>query len=272
MMKRIILLSIIIEAIAIKASPFLHKDSNNILLGSKNSQICTCIEKQKTKLNLFEAINIVTKNSDENHLTNGPLIKKTLCKNCSLLNNYSGIKRAQDDSNYLNKFLLTFDSKAYFESEVSNANNAYRYSMLSISIIPMYRIRRFEVGAGVQAELGINSANPLQITTTRTTKSLGFAINYNNPISPHLKYILISRLYAHDYKYKVTSNRVTQYIDNGYSCLIGAGLTFAGKSGSVSPVIYMNGVSKNDITNPYSELLLSTGVLVNVKCNIRRKS
>lgn len=272
MMKRITILSIIIEAIAIKASPFLHKDANIVLLGTKNSQICTCIEKKTTKVNRFEAINQITKYSEENHLTNGSIIKKYLYNNCDLINNFSGVERTQDDSSYLSKFLLTFDSKAYFESEVSNANNAYRYSMLSISIIPMYRIRRFDVGAGVQAELGTNSVNPLQITTTRTTKSLGLAINYNNLISPYFKYILVSRLYVSDYKYKVTSNRVAQHIDNGYSCLIGAGLTFAGNSGSISPVIYMNGVSKNDITNPYSELLLSTGVLVNVKFNIRRKS
>ena len=272
MIKLLNIIFIILDTIAIKASPFLHKDSNYILLRTIDSPICTSIEKQEKKPSRFESPNRITTNSGENHLTNWHLNKISLYKNCKLLNNYSGIQRTQNDSNYLNKLLLTFDSKVNFETEASNSNNAYSYSMLSISIIPMYRIRRFEIGAGVQAELGINNSTRLQVTSTRQTKSLGLAINYNNFISPHLNYILISRLYTHDYKLKTTSNRVTLYSDNGYSCLIGAGLTFDGKLGSISPVLYMNAVSTNEITNPYSSLLLHTGFLVNIKYNLNLKA
>lgn len=271
MKNRLILFILTLDAISIKASPFLHTYSDNTLHTIKDGLFFSSTVCHKSSITHFAPPNRITKNNEENHLKQRPLFKTVLNNNYNSLNTSTHIKSTPEDSNCLNNFLLNFDFQVNFSSEMSNIDAAYRYSVFAISIIPMYRIQRFEIGAGVHAELGIYNAMRLPVRSTMTTKSLGIAVNYNRAISSHLNYIIISRLYLHDYKYKTTSTRVTEKNDDGFSCLIGGGLTFAGRLGSISPVIYMNAVSKNDITNPLSALLLHTGILVNFKYNLNYK-
>lgn len=157
------------------------------------------------------------------------------------------------------KLALNLDMKCFIKTEWIDINNQY-YSEIeySLAAMPMYRINNFEFGIPFRFEAIAAKLVPFQSKTYITLKSFGLSVNYHYGKQARVTYQVIARFYKNYYQYASTKEK-----DGAFSGLLGWGIVYKSRCGYVSPIVHLNAVTKNKIINTASDLLITSGFLIN---------
>lgn len=157
------------------------------------------------------------------------------------------------------KLSLNLDMKCFIKTEWIDINTQYyREIQYSMAAMPMYRINKFEFGIPFRFEAIAAKLVPFQSKTYITLKSFGLSVNYHYGKQARVTYQVIARCYKNYYRYAPTEEK-----DGAYSGLFGWGIVYKSRFGFVSPIVHLNAVTKNRIINSASDILITSGFLIN---------